>query len=580
MKSKAVQGKKKNLSWPRPVIFVLGYLVVISLVLLLLASTRDPSPWGLVLTAPILLAAFQYRRWVYLSMAAFFIVETNTAFLILQFTGLLPVLQVIWVTTLTITGLAEITYRYVIAQKQLSMTLQTSEQSYRTLALLADRQNRELSLLDDVQTALAQESDPRKIFRAVVESIIQTFGYPRASIYSYDGKDLVLQYQVGYTNLAPKASSLHGIIGRVARTGQPILLKNEIDKSEGLPVGQNSFSRVSVPLLDQQDVIGVLNVEGSPETVLDDTDLRTLKAISLQAVIAINRARLHFQIRESEERFQSLVNNLGEGVATIDEKDTFIFANPAAESIFGVPHGMLIGRDIGEFSPARKIPHLLEPNYPQVAGKTGIYELEIDRVDGERRNLLVTSTPQVDESGNVSGTLAVFHDFTDRKKMEVELRYLSTHDTLTGLYNRAYIETEIARLESGRHYPISIFMIDVDGMKLINDHYGHSAGDDLLRRTATVLKASFRSEDVVARFGGDEFTVLLPGAAQPVAQAVCDRLHSNLTAYNEDADEIRLSLSIGVGTGAAGIPLSDVLKSADHQMYEEKLNRHNSDQEL
>ena len=577
MKSNVAEGKNKSLSWPKPVIILLGYAIIVSLALLSMAASRNPSPWGLILTAPILLSAFHYRRWVYLSMAALFLAETHLTILALHFNNTFPALEIVWATTLTMTAMAEITGRYASSQKKIEQSLRISEQSYRTLAVLSDRQNKELSLLDEVQTVLAREADPRKIYRAIVESVIQTFGYPRASIYSFDGKELVLQYQVGYSNLPPKTSPLHGIIGRVARTGQPILIKNEASKTGDQSSSQIPFSRISVPILDQQAVLGVLNVEGTPEMMLDEADLRTMKAVSVQAVIAINRARLHYQIRESEERFQNLVNNLGEGVATIDEKDRFLFANPAAELIFGVPHSMLIGRSISEFTSAGKIPHMLEPTYPQVAGKTGIYELEIERGDGEKRNLLITSTPQLDENGKVPRTLAVFHDFTDRKKMEVELRYLSTHDTLTGLYNRAYIETELARLESSRHYPISIFMIDVDGMKTINDRYGHSAGDDLLRRTASVLKSSFRSEDVVARFGGDEFTVLLPGAAQPVAQTVCDRLHANIELHNKGYNDIKLSLSIGVGTGDAGLPLSEVLKSADYQMYEEKLHHRLSD---
>ena len=101
-------------------------------------------------------------------------------------------------------------------------------------------------------------------------------------------------------------------------------------------------------------------------------------------------------------------------------------------------------------------------------------------------------------------------DITQQKRAEDRLRFLSTHDVLTGLYNRAFFEEETTRMERGRHYPISVLMVDVDHLKITNDRRGHAAGDSLLRRAAAVLRAAFRTEDVVARIGGDEFAVLLP----------------------------------------------------------------------
>jgi diguanylate cyclase (GGDEF)-like protein len=155
--------------------------------------------------------------------------------------------------------------------------------------------------------------------------------------------------------------------------------------------------------------------------------------------------------------------------------------------------------------------------------------------------------------------------------MEEELRYLSMHDTLTGLYNRAYFENELARLQPSRLFPISIFMVDVDGMKTVNDNYGHAAGDELLMRTARALKSAFRYEDVVARIGGDEFAILVAGAAKPVAEAVLDRLKANLEEHNKENYSTPLYLSVGIATGESGSILSEIFKQADSQMYQDKL---------
>ena len=121
---------------------------------------------------------------------------------------------------------------------------------------------------------------------------------------------------------------------------------------------------------------------------------------------------------------------------------------------------------------------------------------------------MVTATPRFNSAGEFSGSFAIFRDITERKEIEVKLRYQSAHDVLTRLFNRFYFEEEMNRLENSRISPISIIVIDVDDLKSINDSQGHLTGDELLRSVARILKQSFRAEDMVARIGGDEFAVL------------------------------------------------------------------------
>ena len=165
---------------------------------------------------------------------------------------------------------------------------------------------------------------------------------------------------------------------------------------------------------------------------------------------------------------------------------------------------------------------------------------------------------------------AVGRDITDRKKVEDELRYLSTHDRLTGIYNRAYFEEEQARLDHGRQFPVSVLMADVDGLKETNDTHGHQAGDELLRQTAEVLKSAFRAQDVVARIGGDEFGILLAGADPEVAQASIDRIRKNLEIHNSTPGNILIRLSLGYASAVAAGDLSEATKQADTLMYQEK----------
>jgi diguanylate cyclase (GGDEF)-like protein/PAS domain S-box-containing protein len=157
-----------------------------------------------------------------------------------------------------------------------------------------------------------------------------------------------------------------------------------------------------------------------------------------------------------------------------------------------------------------------------------------------------------------------------RKQTEEKLRLLSTHDILTGLYNRSFFEGEMERLERGRQFPVSIMMADVDHLKEVNDRDGHAAGDMLLRRLAQVLSAAFRAEDVLARIGGDEFAVLLPNTGALEAKNTLERVRSILQEHNTSQVGPRLQISFGVSTAEKSAALAEVLKQADANMYAEK----------
>lgn len=170
--------------------------------------------------------------------------------------------------------------------------------------------------------------------------------------------------------------------------------------------------------------------------------------------------------------------------------------------------------------------------------------------------------------------LVALEDTTARRKAEEYLRYLGTHDVMTGLYSRAYYQEEMKRLSGSRQYPVSILVADLDGLKKVNDSLGHEAGDNLIRRAAEVLKAGFRQEDVVARIGGDEFAVLLPGTNTQAAADVLERLESLIRLNNKFYGQPWLHISLGVSTGEKGEDLEEVMRRADNMMYRNKSEHH------
>ncbi|HEX9079416.1 MAG TPA: sensor domain-containing diguanylate cyclase, partial [Desulfuromonadaceae bacterium] len=172
-----------------------------------------------------------------------------------------------------------------------------------------------------------------------------------------------------------------------------------------------------------------------------------------------------------------------------------------------------------------------------------------------------------DEIGVLVRTFNVMIQEEDRKNRE--LFHTSTHDALTGLFNRAYFDSEMARLARGRQTPISVVIADIDGLKACNDSRGHVAGDALIKATARALTESFRAEDVLARIGGDEFGVLLPGVDAEQVEQTLQRLRLAVDRTEVPGNG---SLSVSFGSATAGTPdgLVEAFKLADQRMYCEK----------
>lgn len=184
-------------------------------------------------------------------------------------------------------------------------------------------------------------------------------------------------------------------------------------------------------------------------------------------------------------------------------------------------------------------------------------------------------SPIYSGDNEIIGLTCFVLNITDRIKAEEEIAYLSYHDSLTGLYNRRFFVEELSRLDTKRNLPISIIVGDMNGLKLTNDIFGHASGDLLLKKAAEVLKRVCRADDIIARVGGDEFTILLPKTKSEEAQGIISRIKSEFA--QESVKSIKGSISMGYDTKVhAEEDIMQILENAEDKMYSIKIIERNA----
>ena len=174
-------------------------------------------------------------------------------------------------------------------------------------------------------------------------------------------------------------------------------------------------------------------------------------------------------------------------------------------------------------------------------------------------------------------------EITARKKMEEELTFLSFHDPLTGLYNRRFFEEQMTLLDGGRSNPVSVISCDIDGLKIINDHFGHDQGDAMIVKVSRILQEAVRSDDIVARIGGDEFAIIMPRCPADGVDRIYLRIKEALGRVHMKINEMEVPIMVSMGravrTGRE-VSIRVLFKTADDEMYIEKQSNSGRKQSL
>ena len=289
-----------------------------------------------------------------------------------------------------------------------------------------------------------------------------------------------------------------------------------------------------------------------------------------------DRKNLEESLFLEKERMKTTLLSVGDGVITTDKSGKIRLMNKAAEKMTEFTLDMSIGKPLKEiFNLINELTGEGQGIQTEKVLKRGeILNLSDHRVlisrSGKKIYIEDSAAPIKDRNGEISGMIVVFRDSTEKIERQKEVEFLSLHDHLTGLYNRRYMQDSINRLDTARNLPLCAVYSDINGLKIINDCFGHETGDKQLKKVADTLRCILRSDDIIGRVGGDEFLVLLPKTGEDVAKSIVER--SSNSFKNTDTDPVSVSLAIGfsIKTDPAQ-QIDDIIKRAEDNMYKDKL---------
>ena len=342
-----------------------------------------------------------------------------------------------------------------------------------------------------------------------------------------------------------------------------------IADEQGLKEYKEDISRSKVsknylflPLL----LITRMSKEDIPDKYLEIID--EIIEIPIQQNILVSRIKNLLRIRSlflSTQVFHNLIEHNPAGICILLEDKKIKYFNKIFLDIIEKKREDILNKNITEVFPGQKVNEYFnltnEDKKSSYTFKANIADtskwIEIKSIEINYKNIKLKSL--------------IFIDITESKKQQKEIEYLSYKDKLTDLYNRRFFEEEMERLDTKRQLPLSITMADVNGLKIINDSYGHKAGDELLVKTADLLKEVVRDEDIVARLGGDEFAILLPKTKNDFAEEIVKRIKEKIRKRSDK--KITLSISLGFATKEnSEEDINNILQAADDNMYQNKLS--------
>ncbi|ROR27295.1 PAS domain S-box-containing protein/diguanylate cyclase (GGDEF)-like protein [Mobilisporobacter senegalensis] len=276
-----------------------------------------------------------------------------------------------------------------------------------------------------------------------------------------------------------------------------------------------------------------------------------------------------------KELLSTMLLSIGDGVISTDKKGNIIFLNEAAKELTGWIKESAIGRSIND------VFHVIDENTREKPVDLLSEGLKTSKnIEAAKDNILVSKngkeiyidvsiSPLYDNEDHINGIVIVFRDITEVQVQINEIEYLSFHDPLTGLGNRRYLEKNLLKFNKEESLPLAVIMGDVNGLKPTNDTFGHNKGDNLLEEVAKVLRAACRVDDIICRYGGDEFIILLPKTNESEVVKIVKRIREAFSNVKIGPIDVSMSLGWSVKNNISE-DIQETIKVAENYMYKNK----------
>lgn len=480
-----------------------------------------------------------------------------------------------------------------------------------SLRVQGDRRLNELVLLNRIVGSVNASLDPVEVCRIAVSELADAVGVARATIHRPEGLMLRLVAQVGSPDAHAEIPVSSGIRGRVARSGRPEFVSNVRDDPDHVPGSPDTVSLAAVPVVLEGVTTGVLTVEGTSARPLTQHTYEFLAEFASQLSIAVRNASLFEDLRRTHDELQVLFEAAKAVSGTLDLRTVLDSLVAVTCRAFHYENGALLMVDAaGDLVTEAAYGYRNSVVGTRVAAGTGIsgwvartgtplvvddvsrdsrYNLVDDRVRSEMAVPLIAEGKVLGvfnvESTRLAafgsrdlhllGTLASYAVVAiQNARLYEQAQRLAITDGLTELYNHRYFYEALERLlERARRdaQPLALIMAEIDRFKHHNDTFGHKSGDEVLRTIAGLLRRGSRPSDVVARYGGDEFMVVLPGASGAAAYETAERLRRTVEAYPLLANgDIITNVTMSVGVVAFpkdGRTAGALVEAADRAQY-------------